>query len=454
MDLIRDPIPVLVRKLAIPASIGFFFNTMYNVVDTFYAGKVSTSALAALSLSFPTFFIVLAIGAGVSQGATALVANSLGAGEKGEAGFVSRQALTLGGLLAVFLSLVGWFAVSSVFEFLRAEGETLELATRYMRVILVGGVFFFVQSILNAGLNAQGDTRTYRNLLIGSFFLNLALDPWFLYGGLGVPAMGIRGVALATVVIQAGGCVYLYFVVRSTPLWKGASARDYIPKKRTILAILGQGTPAALNMMSVALGIFIITRFVSVYGKEGVAAYGVATRVEQIILLPTIGLNIAVLSLAGQNNGAGRMDRVREVWVTTMRYGLLLMVVGGALLFGFRGMMMGFFTEDPVVVQLGADYLGVASITLCSYVFLFQTVFMLQGVKRPMYALWIGLYRQIVAPILVFTLLSRTFGWGIWGIWWGVFIVTWSAAIFTYFYGSRMLARLEADAPAPVEPGV
>ena len=71
MDLIRDPIPVLVRKLAIPASIGFFFNTMYNVVDTFYAGKVSTSALAALSLSFPTFFIVLAIGAGVSQGATA-----------------------------------------------------------------------------------------------------------------------------------------------------------------------------------------------------------------------------------------------------------------------------------------------------------------------------------------------------------------------------------------------
>lgn len=445
MDLLRDPIPALVRRLAIPASVGFFFNTMYNVVDTYYAGKVSTQALAALSLSFPVFFIVLALGSGVSQGATALVANALGAQDRKGAGLYARQALTLGVVLAAALSLVGWLSAPLVFKFLHADGEALLLASRYMRVVLIGALFFFLQSILNASLNAQGDTKTYRNLLVASFFLNLGLDPWFLYGGFGVPALGIRGIALATVLIQAMGCVYLYFVVRATDLWEGSALVDYLPKRRPMLAILKQGAPASLNMMSVALGIFIITRFLGAYGDQSVAAYGVATRVEQIILLPTIGLNIAVLSLVGQNNGARRMDRVRETWVVAIRYGLILMLFGGGVLFVARGRMMGLFSEDATVVGLGSDYLGVASITLCSYVFLFQTVFMLQGIKRPMVGLWVGLYRQIVAPIAVFTLLSRGLGWEVWGIWWGVFIVTWSAAIFTYFYGAWILKRLESS---------
>ncbi len=213
------------------------------------------------------------------------------------------------------------------------------------------------------------------------------------------------------------------------------------PDARVLRDISAQAMPASLNMLTVALGIFVITWFLSRFSKEAVAAYGIATRIEQMVLLPTIGLNFAVLALVGQNNGAGRMDRVRDSWRACVRYGLVMMLAGGVIVWLMRARMMRLFTEDGAVIQLGTDYLGVASVTLCAYVILFQTVYMMQGLKRPMFGLWIGLYRQIVAPLVVFHFLAFTLGWQTWGVWWGVCIVTWSAALFTLAYGLAVLRK-------------
>ncbi|MBT5908993.1 MAG: MATE family efflux transporter, partial [Opitutae bacterium] len=386
MDLTTDPIPVLVRKIAVPASIGFFFNTMYNVVDTYFAGFISTEALAALSISFPVFFIIIAMGTGISQGGTALIANALGEKDSEKAHHVCVQCLSFGILFAIGLTILGFAFAPLLFGVLGATGDYLELALDYMNVILAGTVFFVLQSILNASLNSQGDTKSYRNVLIAGFFLNCVLDPWFMFGGFGIPALGIRGVALATVVIQILGTVYLLRKLTATKLWEGLILSELVPSS-SYKEIARQGIPASLNMVTVAIGIFVITFFISQFSTEGVAAYGIATRIEQIVLLPTIGLNIAVLSLTGQNNGAKKFDRVRETWNTTMRYGLMMMAVGGFFIFFLPKPLMTFFTDDPVVVGHGVDYLRIASITLCSYVILFQTVSLLQGLKRPLYAI-------------------------------------------------------------------
>jgi Na+-driven multidrug efflux pump len=209
--------------------------------------------------------------------------------------------------------------------------------------------------------------------------------------------------------------------------------------------IAGQGFPASFNMVSVAIGIFLITWFISMFSTESVAAYGIATRIEQIVLLPTIGLNIAVLSMTGQNNGARKPGRIRDTLNTTMKYGLIMMLTGGFLLFFLAGPMMKAFTNDPIVVAHGVDYLRIAAITLCSYVILFQTVNLLQGLKRPMFALVIGLSRQIIAPSIVFYLLAFKLGMRESGVWWGIFLVTWSAAIITHFFGRHVLSKTLAS---------
>lgn len=450
MDLVKDPIPLLIRRIAIPASVGFFFNTMYNVVDTFYAGQHSEDALAALSLSFPIFFIVIAIGAGVGQGATALIANAIGESKPDEGHHYSLQAVSFGIALSVVLTFLGLACAPWMFRTLGAEAAYLQLCLEYMNVILLGTVFFLLQSIANASLNAQGDTTTYRNVLIAGFLANCVLDPWFMYGGLGVPAMGVGGIALATVLIQATGCTYIAWKATHTRIWRGFRWSLFRPNFGKYARIAEQGFPASINMLTVAIGIFVITKFVSFFGKEGVAAYGVATRIEQIFLLPTIGLNIAVLSLTGQNNGARQYDRIREALATTIRYGLFLSLAGGVLLLTFSEPMMRVFTDSEEIATIGARYLRIAAITLFSYVILFQTVFMLQGLKRPMYAIWIGIYRQFVAPCVVFYVLAFRMDWQLDGIWWGVFLVTWSAAVFTWFYGRRKLRRVQDEHDALV----
>ncbi|MDA0811261.1 MAG: MATE family efflux transporter, partial [Verrucomicrobia bacterium] len=194
-----------IRNIAVPMSIGFFFNTMYNVVDSFYAGRVSTAGLAALALSFPVFFVIIATSEGIARGASALIANAIGAGDKEKEAALSSQVFSLGFLCAVALSIIGLNAAPPLFRILGAEGETFTMATGYISPLFWGAIFFLLSSMSNSILLANGDSKTVGKVLVFGFFLNLILDPWFLYGGFGLPAMGIPGIAWATVIIQACG---------------------------------------------------------------------------------------------------------------------------------------------------------------------------------------------------------------------------------------------------------
>ena len=297
MDLTVGSVSNHIKRIAIPASIGFFFNTMYNVVDTFYAGQISTDALAALSLSFPIFFIILAMGSGISQGSNALISNTLGEGRKEKAKKYSRQAISFGFIVAIIITCIGFAISPFLFRFLGAKEEYLQLSLDYMNVILLGTIFFLTQSILNASLLAQGDSKSFRNVLIVGFFMNLLFNPILMYGFGPIPALGIKGISLATVLIQFIGTIYMGYKVSKTKLWNEFNPKNLIPMKSYYKDIAHQGFPASLNMMTVALGIFIITFFASKFGNSGVAAYGIATRVEQMILVPSIGLNMALISL-------------------------------------------------------------------------------------------------------------------------------------------------------------
>ena len=194
MSLTTDPISQLTWRIALPISVGMFFNTMFNVVDTLCAGWLGTDALAALSLSFPVFFIIIAVGSGLSQGTTALMANALGAGDAPEARRVFAQSLIFAVIGGVALSIVGWFAAPSLFRLLGAEGDYLRTVLTFMNVTLAGGVFYLLPMVMNSALSAQGDTRAYRNFLIAGFAANIALNPVLMWGLLGLPAMGVGGI--------------------------------------------------------------------------------------------------------------------------------------------------------------------------------------------------------------------------------------------------------------------
>jgi len=444
-SLINQPIPKLIRQLAIPASVGFFFNTMYNVVDTYYGGLVSTQAVAALSLSFPVFFIIVSLSSGISTGTNALMSHALGEGNREQAKKYLTQAISFTVLLSLILTVIGWLSGPYLFGLLGASGDYLDMALSYINVIFGGTILFTLSFVINSSLTSQGDTKTFRNFLIFGFFLNLLLDPWFMFGWLGFPALGLAGVAWATILIQFFSFLYVSYKATKNGILCKRCWHMFKPEAKYFKEISKQGFPASLNMMTIAIGIFIITYFISPFGSSAVAAYGIATRIDQIFLLPTIGLNIASLALIGQNNGAKKYDRVRLAYKTNLKYGIWIMFVGMILVLLLNKPLMQFFVKDANVVDIGTHYLTISALIYISYVISAISISTLQGLKKPFYAIWIGIYRQIIGPIAFFWLLVTFLKLGLSGIWWGIFIINWTAAIVTYFYTKNNLKNKLGD---------
>ena len=444
-DLTEGKISGHFIRMSIPASIGFIFNTFYNITDTYFGGQISTEALAGLSLSFPAFFIILAVGSGIGTAAVSLISNAIGSGNSPKALNYFIQAIVFSVSVSILLLISGEKLVYLMLRIMGASGRVLEHALSYMYVIIAGIPFFLTNNVLNAFLNAKGNTHSYRNVLVSGFFINIILDPVFLYGWGPVPEMGIAGIALSTVLIQSGASFYLFSVTSGLGGYKGCTLKCFIPRRKILREIISQSFPASVNMMSVAAGMFVINYFLNRYeGGRAVAAYGIGLRIEQIALLPTIGINTALLAITGQNAGAGRFGRVRQAFRTALFFGFIVMAVMLSLILPPGRFFVSFFTEETAVSDTAVLYLKIVLITYYCYILLFSSGSMLQGLKRPVFILWVALYRQIAAPLLVFWIFCEKLGMGAAGVFWGIALVNWSAALIMLAYSLRVLNQTES----------
>jgi len=442
LNLTTQNIPSLIKQLAIPASMGMFFNTMYNVVDTFYAGLISTQAISALTLSFMIFFLIIGFGYGFSSAITALLGNAIGKKRYKLASIYAHKGLIFVPLIGLGLSIIGYFYAPNLFILLGAKEEYLQLSLDYINPILFGAVFFMFNFSLNSILVATGDTKTYRNSLIFGFFANLILNPIFMYGFLFIPAMGIKGIAFATVLIQIINMFYLFYKVLQTKLIHFEKLEYFVPNIRIYKQFLAQGIPSSLNMLTMAIGSLILTYFVSHYGVNAIAGYGIGYRVEQLMLLPALGLSTAVLALVSNNYGAKKYDRVIETMKVSLKYGFIISTVGIIILTLLGRIIISLFDSNPIVVDFGVSYLLIEIWIFYAYIILFVCVSTLQAIKQPKMILYIGLYRQIFAKLIISYLIVKYFELDFIYLWFGILFMIYSAAVFAYFYTNSLLKKL------------
>ncbi len=440
--LTTNDIPTLIKQIAIPASTGMFFNTMYNVVDTFYAGQISTQAISALSLSFMIFFMIIGLGYGFSSAITALIGNANGKNREFLASLYAHKGIFFMQLLAIVLTIVGFVTAPYLFEFLGASGQYLQISLDYINTILLGTIFFMTNFALNAILMSKGDTKSYRNSLIFGFWANLVLNPLFIYGFWIVPAMGIKGIAFATVLIQFINIFYMLYKVMQTKLIHFENYRYFMPHKKIYKDLIHQGIPSSMNMLIMALGSIILIYFVSLYGIKAVAGYGIGFRVEQLMLLPALGLSSATLAIISNNYGAKKYDRVQETLNKALKYGFIISTFGIIFLYLFGKFIISQFDSDFEVISYGFDYLIVEIWIFYAYVILFICVSTLQAIKKPRMILYIALYRQIIAKLLVAYVVVIWLELEFIYLWVAVLVMIYSAAIFTYFYTQNLLKKL------------
>jgi len=436
LDLNKDPISHLLKKIAIPASIGMFFNTMYYVVDNFYAGMLSSTALAGISLAAPIYFMGLAVAIGVGQGTNALVGNALGEGKQKKAEKIAGHALSFAWLTAVSIGLLIFISAPSLFTAMGAKGAYTLDAMKYLAIILASLGFLAHGMAANGILYSLGDTTSYRNSLIAAFLANIVLDPIFMF----TFNWGLYGLAFATALTQLGAAVYLTFKVRQSKLGNSLALHNLKPNRIHYNALFWQSLPASANMFLIAAGSLVITSAVARFGEDAVAGLGIALRIEQLVLLPTIGLNIAVLSLISVNFGAKHYHRMEQVTLESIKIGITLMVLGGMFIFAFAHPLISFFTDDVTVIEIGVSYLRVEAIILPAYVLSFVAEAVLQGVKQPIIPMYFNIIRQLILPLTFIIIALSILETGIYGIWWSIAIATWLTASVQYIH-MRNLVR-------------
>ncbi len=433
MNLLKDEVSVLVRKLAIPASIGTLFQTLYTIVDTFYAGKISPEALSALSKSFPIYFIIIATSIGVTVAGTSLIGSSIG--EKNEKNVLSYfgNVIIYAVIISFIVSLLGFTFGEKVFLLMNSSNEVTGLGLKYINVIFLGTILFILVVALNSFLHAEGDTVTYRNALIFSFFLNIILNPLFIFGFLFIPALGITGIGVATLIAQFVSFLIVLRKILINDRIKKITFEYFKVKYFFLKNIFFQSMPITVAILGYSVAAAIVFTYVGFSSEYAVAGYGSATRIEQVVLLPILGINTAIISIIAQNIGAKQYKRVEQSYFTSVRYGLYLMLFSGAIVYLTADIIPRFFSSNSDVIAYGSMYLKISAFILPAYPIFFLSNGLFMALKKSEKAMLNNIIRNVIVPILSFYIARninadfKTFFY-IWAIF------QWSISIILFFY--------------------
>lgn len=420
-DLTRGSISEHYKRMAIPLAIGMVFSTLYNVVDTFYAGLISTWAQAGLAISSQVFFLLIALGIGLSSALSALVGHALGEEDQEASNLIARQGIGFGILLSLAIAVVGYLFSPELIALISEPGEYRDAANSYLRVLLTGTIFFLLAYAGNGILQAHGDTESMKRAQIAAFFANLSLNPLFIFGLPGLfPAFGFDGLALSTLVCQFGVMCYILIQVVRQKIFDTHRFTGLIPRIEIYLGIINQALPTSFSMILMVIAGFVVQYFLKDFGSQAQAGYGVALRIEQILLLPVFGLTGSLLPIAAQNIGAKKFERVREAAYFCFKFGSIMTLISGVLLWILGEYLMLIFTRDPVVIDVGVSYLRIEGLILWVYMLLFAFNSLFQAFKRPVLSLIVGIYRQGIGIALFVWLYVVIADFGIWGVWFGI----------------------------------
>ena len=420
-DLTKGPMALHFRTLAIPAAFGMLFSTLYNVVDVYYAGLLSTDAQAGLAIGYQAFFILMAIGFGLSSALSSLVSNAKGSGDDIVAQRYVAQGIAFGVIITGSCMVIGWFLGPRLIDLVSEPGAYRDAALGYFYWLIFALPGFLLAYGGNGILQAHGDSRSMQRALMVAFVANIVLNPLFMFGLPGLwNGMGFNGIAAATIISQTGVMVYIVKRIFQLDIMQSVKFAAFRPDKDSFKNIFAQLLPASSAMMVMFISGFVVQFALKSFGGHAVAAYGVAIRIEQILLLPILGMTGALLPIAGQNFGAQKYDRVRSALKYCWGIGFAMTALATPILLFGGSFAMALFSNDPDVIRAGSSYLRVDAFLFPIYMMLFSINSLLQSFKQAIWTLWISVYRQGFAVGFFVWMFISFLDFGVQGVWFGI----------------------------------
>lgn len=356
-QILRGSLWRAVLALAIPVIINSFLQTMYNLTDTYWLGKLGTEQLAAINLVSPVQSIIINFGSGITMAGSVLIAQYIGAGEKKNAKGMANQIFMCAMCFAAVCATLCFLFTPGIVGWLKADGETFSHAVMYLRVVVWDMPFLYMVNIFSAVHQSQGDTLTPMFLNLGGILLNMILDPTLIVAC----GMGVAGAALATLLAKMVPAGVAFFLLTRKGNGIELDRRYMRFEKEKLKLILKIGLPTAIGGSTMQLGFLLMSRNVFAYGNQAMAAYGIGNRVNGLITLPTNGIGSAVATIVGQNMGAGQKDRADRGYRIAMGISIVMLIAGGMILsrdFISRA-VVSIFSDDGEVIAMAADFLSI-----------------------------------------------------------------------------------------------
>ncbi|MGB0732862.1 MAG: MATE family efflux transporter [Pontibacterium sp.] len=347
-NLVQDPIKPTLVRMTVPMMFGIVSLMLFNLVDLFFIGQLGTEPLAAVGFTFPVTFSITSLGIGLGVGTSATLGRLMGAGERNKASCLATDNLWGTLLLVVIVTLLARLALDTLFAGMGATPELMPYIQAYMGMWLYGGMFLVLNMVGNSCMRAAGDTKTPAKLMALSSLINLILDPLLIFGWGPVPALGVEGAALASVIAWAITLGLICITLYKRQL---ISAQSWDIKRvwGNWYEVMRIGVPAATSNMMTPIANGFLTAIVAGFGSEAVAAFGVGNRLESLSLLVCLALSMSLPPFISQNDGAGQNRRVSVAYRMAVQFALIWQAVIYLVLWLFADAIATLFSDQQEV---------------------------------------------------------------------------------------------------------
>jgi putative MATE family efflux protein len=429
-NLLEGSILKSLLTLAIPIVLANVLQSAYQIIDAFWVGRLGGAAVAAVSISFPVMFLMIALGMGLAMAGSTLTAQYRGAGDDTMVAHVAGQTLNMVATLSIVLSVLGYFAAPTLLHTMGVGPDVYPGALGFMRVSFVALLFNFVFFVFQSIMRGVGRPTLPVYIVLVTVILNFVLDPLFIFGWGPVPGYGVMGAALATLATQMLAAIAGMIVLRAGKHGIHVKPHDFIPDVAYMKRAFYLGAPASVEQSARALGLMVLTFLITSFGTRTLAAYGVGSNILQVVIIPAFGLSMAISVLAGQNIGAGNVERAAKIGRLGAQLAFAILTGIGVIVFLFAPAFAAFFVpHDPGVIASGAHFLRIMALAWGFMGVQLALTGVLRASGNMMTTMVLTLTTQWVIQFPLAYILSKHSNLGDTGIWWAFPITNVIAAI-------------------------
>ena len=424
-----------ILSLAIPVVINSFLQTMYNLTDTYWLGKLGTEELAAINLVSPVQNIVLNFGMGITVAGSVLISQYIGAKKDEEARSMANQIFACAMIFSVVCATICVMATPSIVTWLGAEGETWKYSKTYLQLVIMDMPFLFLVNMYTAINQAQGDTVRPMLLNLLGITLNMILDPVLMV----VFSLGVAGAALATVTAKMVPAIIAFILLHNRKKLVYLQLSKLKFEKEKLKNILAIGLPTAIGGSTMQFGFLLMSRSVLKYGTQAMAAYGIGNKVNGLISLPSNGIGSAVATIVGQNIGANQQDRAEEGYKLSRRIAVIFLLIGGMVLSRnpISTAIVKIFSDDSEVITMASEFLSIMAFWCFTNGVYNSTMGLFQGTGHTEVTMAVDASRLWVFRFATLFVCEQLLHMGVRSVWYSVVISNGiSAAILFIVYKS------------------